>query len=174
MHTVCRAFNMAPDLPYSWIFVLFLNPVRTKWISKSCEKPLCPSKSGFGESSCSSVVRRVKVGQQNSGMPPVVQFCWGTSRARCSHVFHLALVITINYLLCFQTWLNPGSSIRSLSSRLQISQRCAATINTGRSNKAGRLRGHRGAEPPPLHTHTHPHLTHLRGASLIDNNSNKQ
>lgn len=32
----------------------------------------------------------------------------------------------------------------SLSPRLEISQRRAARIDTGRSNKAGRLRGHRG------------------------------
>lgn len=34
---------------------------------------------------------------------------------------------------------------RSLSPRLEISQRRAARIDIGRSNKAGRLRGHRGA-----------------------------
>lgn len=34
---------------------------------------------------------------------------------------------------------------RAPSPRLEISQRGAARIDTGRSNKAGRLRGHRGA-----------------------------
>lgn len=43
--------------------------------------------------------------------------------------------------------MNPGSSIPALhlSPRLEISQPGAAAIDTGRSNKAGRLRGHRGA-----------------------------
>lgn len=43
--------------------------------------------------------------------------------------------------------------------RLEISQRGAATIDTGRSNKAGRLRGHRGA----AHTVT-PAITTFRSA----------
>lgn len=92
----------------------------------------------------------------------------------------LALVITINYLLCSQTWLNPGSSIpptpTPLSPRLQISQRRAARIDTGRSNKAGRLRGHRGAahtDTPAITTSSPalptPPLTYLSGLhGLLD------
>lgn len=42
-----------------------------------------------------------------------------------------------------KTWLNPGSStLHPTPTILEISQRGAARIDAGRSNKAGRLRGH--------------------------------
>lgn len=52
--------------------------------------------------------------------------------------------------------------LRSPSPRLEISQHRAAWINTGRSNKAGRLRGHRGAAHTvtPAITTSRPSLIH--------------
>ncbi len=77
--------------------------------------------------------------------------------------------------------------LRALSPRLEISQRRAARIDTGRSNKAGRLRGHRGVahtvtpaittsspHPPPLR---HTHNLSVRASRLawfINNNCNKR
>lgn len=51
---------------------------------------------------------------------------------------------------------------RSPSPRLEISQHRAAWIDTGRSNKAGRLRGHRGAAHTvtPAITTSRPSLIH--------------
>lgn len=95
-----------------------------------------------------------------------------------------------NYLLCSKTWLDPSSGSRidpppPLSLSLQkISQRGTATIDTGRSNKAGRLRGHHGVAhtllhwqlPPPAQSHTHPRNLSARASRLAwftYNNNNK-
>lgn len=72
---------------------------------------------------------------------------------------------------------------RSLSPRLEISQRRAARIDTGRSNKAGRLRGHRGvahtvtpaittSSPPPKPPNLSVRASRL--AWFINNNCNKR
>lgn len=78
--------------------------------------------------------------------PHALQFCTRASRARCSHVFPRSARDYNKLPSLFPDMIESRLiDPRAPSPRLEISQRGAARIDTGRSNKAGRLRGHRGA-----------------------------
>lgn len=101
-----------------------------------------------------------------------VENLWCCSSPRAPHgrvvltfFFHLAPMITekITSSVSRHDWIQAHRSDLSLSPHLWISQRRAARIDTGRSNKAGRLRGHHGvaltvtaaittSSPAPPHT----------------------
>lgn len=120
----------------------------------------------------------------------MLQFSSWASWARCSHFFHLAPVITRKLPPLFLDMIESRLIDSLPPPRLEISQRCAARIDTGRSNKAVAYEATTGlhtllhqqlppARPPSTHTHPRSIPSNLsvrasRLARFINDNSNKR